>query len=60
MDNGLMEKLKNKLKEFEEDIFAGKDINVKEFYKLKKHLIDTKKGQSRFTRTSYDFRGYVG
>ena len=43
MDNGLMEKLKDSLDRFEEDIFAGKDINVKEFYKLKKHLIDTKK-----------------
>ena len=43
MDNGFMEKLKNRLDRFEEDIFAGKDIDVKEFYKLKKHLIDTKK-----------------
>jgi len=38
-----MEKLKSKLLKFEEDIFAGKDIDAKEFYKLKKHLIDTKK-----------------
>ena len=43
MDNGLMEKLKDRLGRFEEDIFDGKDIDVKEFYKLKKHLIDTKK-----------------
>ena len=43
MDNGLMEKLKDRLDRFEEDIFAGKDIDAKEFYKLKKHLIDTKK-----------------
>ncbi len=43
MDNGLMEKLKSKLSQFEEDIFSGKDIDIKEFYKLKKHLIDTKK-----------------
>ncbi len=43
MDNGLMEKLKSKLTQFEEDIFSGKDIDIKEFYKLKKHLIDTKK-----------------
>ena len=38
-----MEKLKSKLSQFEEDIFSGKDIDIKEFYKLKKHLIDTKK-----------------
>ena len=43
MDNGLMEKLKSKLSQFEEDIFSGKDIDIKEFYQLKKHLIDTKK-----------------
>ena len=43
MDNGLMEKLKDKLTKFEDDIFSGKDIDVKEFYKLKKHLLDTKK-----------------
>ena len=43
MDNGLMEKLKDKLTKFEDDIFNGKDIDVKEFYKLKKHLLDTKK-----------------
>ena len=36
MDNGFMEKLKEKLSRFEEDIFAGKDIDVKEFYKLKR------------------------
>ena len=43
MDNGLMEKIKSKLDRFEEDIFEGKDIDIKEFYRLKKHLIDTKK-----------------
>ena len=32
MDNGLMEKLKSKLSQFEEDIFSGKDIDIKEFY----------------------------
>jgi magnesium transporter len=37
-----MENLEKKLNQFEEDIFEGKDINVKEFYKLKKQLIDTK------------------
>lgn len=43
MDIRLMEKIENKLQQFEEDIFEGKEINIKEFYKLKKHLIDTKK-----------------
>ena len=38
-----MEKLKSKLSKFEEDIFDDKDIDIKEFYQLKKHLIDTKK-----------------
>jgi|TARA_R110002020_G_scaffold417027_2_gene626208 magnesium transporter len=38
-----MEKIENKLQQFEEDIFEGKEINIKEFYKVKKHLIDTKK-----------------
>jgi len=35
-----MEKLKSKLSQFEEDIFAGKDIDIKEFYRLKKALLD--------------------
>ena len=43
MDIRLMEKIENKLQQFEEDIFEGKEINIKEFYKVKKHLIDTKK-----------------
>tara|TARA_R110002020_G_scaffold366025_1_gene578107 strand:+ start:1415 stop:1813 length:399 start_codon:yes stop_codon:yes gene_type:complete len=34
--------LEDKLKQFEEDIFAGKDIDIKEFYKLKKELLDIK------------------
>ena len=42
MDIRHMENLEKKLNQFEEDIFEGKDINVKEFYKLKKQLIDTK------------------
>ena len=37
-----MEKLEKKLNQFEEDIFEGKDIDVKEFYRLKKQLLDTK------------------
>jgi len=32
--------LKNKLTQFENDIFNGKNINIKEFYKLKKELLD--------------------
>jgi len=38
-----MEKVEQKLQHFEEDIFEGKDIDLKEFYRLKKHLVDTKK-----------------
>ena len=34
--------LEKQLEVFEEDIFAGKDIDVKSFYKLKKELIDSK------------------
>jgi magnesium transporter len=37
-----MEKLETKLTRFETDIFEGKDINIKEFYKLKKELLDIK------------------
>ena len=35
--------LEEKLKQFEDDIFEGKDVDLKKFYKLKKYLIDTKK-----------------
>ena len=38
-----MENLEKKLNGFEEDIFEGKDIDIKEFYRLKKQLLDTKK-----------------
>ena len=40
-----MEKMKKnlELKQFEDDIFEGKDVDLKKFYKLKKYLIDTKK-----------------
>ena len=38
-----MEKIEKKLQRFEEDIFEGRDIDLKKFYKLKKHLVDTKK-----------------
>ena len=43
MDIRNMAKLQEKIEKFEEDIFEGKEIDVKEFYRLKKHLIDTKK-----------------
>tara|TARA_R110000824_G_scaffold18563_3_gene73323 strand:- start:30 stop:413 length:384 start_codon:yes stop_codon:yes gene_type:complete len=32
--------LENRLKQFEEDIFEGKDVDLKEFYRLKKSLLD--------------------
>jgi len=32
--------LKNQLNEFEEDIFKGKEIDIKAFYTLKKDLLD--------------------
>ena len=35
-----MESLEQQLKQFEEDIFAGKDIDITEFYILKKALLD--------------------
>jgi len=35
-----MESLEQQLKQFEEDIFDGKDIDIKEFYRLKKALLD--------------------
>ena len=35
------EGLQNKLREFEEDIFEGRDVNLKKFYRLKKTLIDS-------------------
>ena len=34
--------LENKLNDFEDDIFEGKDIDIKAFYKLKKELLDSK------------------
>ena len=35
------EGLQNKLREFEEDIFEGRDVDLKKFYRLKKTLIDS-------------------
>jgi len=40
MDIRHMESLEQQLKQFEEDIFAGKDIDITEFYRLKKSLLD--------------------
>ena len=40
MDIRYMENLEQQLKQFEEDIFAGKDIDITEFYRLKKALLD--------------------
>ena len=40
MDIRYMENLEKQLKQFEEDIFAGKDIDITEFYMLKKSLLD--------------------
>ena len=40
MDIRYMENLEHQLKQFEEDIFAGKDIDITEFYRLKKALLD--------------------
>ena len=37
-----MEKLEKKLIQFEEDIFEGRDIDIKEFYGLKKKLLQQK------------------
>ena len=40
MDIRYMENLEQQLKQFEEDIFAGKNIDMTEFYMLKKSLLD--------------------
>ena len=61
MDIRYMENLEKRLNKFEEDIFEGKDINVKEFYKLKKQLIDTKQDNQDLESYDYVFLGnYVG
>ena len=33
--------MEEKLKQFEEDIFSGKEINTNDFYQLKKDLLDS-------------------
>ena len=47
MDIGYMENLEKQLIRFEEDIFAGKDIDIKEFYGLKKKLLQQKPPKSQ-------------
>tara|TARA_B110000967_G_scaffold33067_1_gene31717 strand:- start:922 stop:1302 length:381 start_codon:yes stop_codon:yes gene_type:complete len=38
-----MESLEQKLNKFEEDIFDGNNIDIKDFYRLKKTLLDSRK-----------------
>ena len=47
MDIRHMENLEHQLNQFEEDIFAGKDIDIKEFYGLKKKLLQQKPPKSQ-------------
>ena len=42
MDDRHYERLREKITSFEDDIFKGKDIDLKEFYFLKRLLIDNK------------------
>ena len=42
MGNRRTKGLQQRLNKIEEDIFAGEDIDIKEFYLLKKELIDNK------------------
>ena len=46
MDIRYMENLEKKLTQFEEDIFEGRDIDIKEFYGLKKKLLQQKPPKS--------------
>jgi len=39
--------LENQLNDFEDDIFEGKDIDIKAFYKLKKELLDSRTERNR-------------
>ena len=39
--------LENQLNDFEDDIFEGKDIDIKAFYRLKKELLDTRTERQR-------------
>ena len=42
MDSRRNKRLEERLNEIEEDIFADKSIDIKQFYRLKKELIDNK------------------
>jgi len=42
MDNRHLEKLRTELKNFESDIFEGKNVDNKKFFLLKKELIDNR------------------
>jgi|TARA_R100000093_G_C1909347_1_gene62276 magnesium transporter len=42
MDNRHYERLREKITQFEDDIFSGKDVDLKEFYLLKRTLVDNK------------------
>jgi hypothetical protein len=42
MDIRRNKRLEERLNEIEEDIFADKSIDIKQFYRLKKELIDNK------------------
>tara|TARA_R110000824_G_scaffold387565_1_gene582906 strand:+ start:40 stop:441 length:402 start_codon:yes stop_codon:yes gene_type:complete len=39
--------LENQLNDFEDDIFEGKDIDIKAFYRLKKELLDSRTERNR-------------
>ena len=39
--------LENQLNDFEDDIFEGRDIDIKAFYRLKKELLDTRTERKR-------------
>lgn len=39
--------LENQLNDFEDDIFEGKDIDIKAFYRLKKQLLDSRTERNR-------------
>jgi len=43
MDSRYLEHLRKEIKEFEDSIFSGEDIDHKEFFILKKALIDNRK-----------------
>ena len=46
MDDGCNKELVEKINRIEEDIFEGKSIDIREFYLLKKELIDNKSAHS--------------